>query len=153
MKIRKQVYDLTLEDLQVFPVWEYCLDEECEEGQDECTVRPVRIGESELESMFICSATFTLANGKKFNGFVSPEEDLGYSQPTLYIDNKKVVYFWHGPRPGNEEVEQSLEWLGGRDSNIFPIIWKTPFLSEPILQEGVIDGIYFLDGRVPTRIA
>ncbi len=40
-KIRKDVGELTLSDLSVAPVWEYCLDEEGVEGQAECTVRPV----------------------------------------------------------------------------------------------------------------
>jgi hypothetical protein len=36
MKIRKWVYDLTIEE---HPAWEFALDEETEEGQDEATVR------------------------------------------------------------------------------------------------------------------
>jgi hypothetical protein len=153
VKIRKQIDDLTLGDLQEFPIWEYCLDEECEEGQDECTVRPFRIGECNLESMFICSVTFTLANGKQYLGFVSPEDDLGYSLPTLYIDNEKLIHFWHGPKPPIEEIDKYLEWLGGRHSNIFPIIWRTPFLSESLPQQGIIDGMYYLEERMPVKIA
>jgi hypothetical protein len=40
MNFRKQVYELTVEDLRQHPVWEFALDEEGEEGQDEATVRP-----------------------------------------------------------------------------------------------------------------
>ena len=40
MKIRKQVYELTVDDFTEFPVWEFALDEEGEENQDEATVRP-----------------------------------------------------------------------------------------------------------------
>jgi hypothetical protein len=40
MKIRKQVYELTTDDLEHFPVWEFALDEEGDEVQDEATVRP-----------------------------------------------------------------------------------------------------------------
>ena len=32
MKIRKQVYDLTLADFERFPVWKFASDEEREEG-------------------------------------------------------------------------------------------------------------------------
>ena len=39
-RIRKQVYDLTAEDLRRYPLWEFCLDEEGIEGQDEATVKP-----------------------------------------------------------------------------------------------------------------
>jgi len=34
-RIRKQVYELTLDDLSRFPIWEFSLDSEAEEGQDE----------------------------------------------------------------------------------------------------------------------
>jgi hypothetical protein len=40
MQVCKQDYDLSLNDLAQFPVWEYALDEEGYEGQDERTVRP-----------------------------------------------------------------------------------------------------------------
>jgi hypothetical protein len=43
MLIRKQVYDLRLEDFERHPVWEFALDEEGEEGQDEATVRPYSV--------------------------------------------------------------------------------------------------------------
>src|SRR6266508_3068520 len=37
---RKQVYELTLEDLRETPVWQFALNEEGEPGQDEDTLRP-----------------------------------------------------------------------------------------------------------------
>jgi hypothetical protein len=39
-RVRKQVYDLTVADLEQHAVWEFALDEEGEEGQDEATIRP-----------------------------------------------------------------------------------------------------------------
>lgn len=38
--IRKQVTDLRPDDLAPYPIWEFALDEEGEEGQDEETVKP-----------------------------------------------------------------------------------------------------------------
>ena len=35
MKIRKQVYELTISDIEEFPVWEFASDEEGDDGQDE----------------------------------------------------------------------------------------------------------------------
>src|SRR5687767_8162143 len=37
MRVRKQVYELTLDDFDKFPVWEFRLEED---GKDESTVRP-----------------------------------------------------------------------------------------------------------------
>ncbi len=39
-RIRKDAGELTIADFDRFPAWEFCLDEEGIEGQDECTVRP-----------------------------------------------------------------------------------------------------------------
>ena len=45
MKVRKPISELTLEDLDMHPVWEYAIDEEEDEDQDETTVRPIDISE------------------------------------------------------------------------------------------------------------
>lgn len=42
MRIRKDPGDLTLEDFEYAPFWQNCLDEEGIDGQDECTMKPVR---------------------------------------------------------------------------------------------------------------
>ena len=39
-KIRKDAGELTIADWQMYPVWNFCLDEEGVEVQTECTVRP-----------------------------------------------------------------------------------------------------------------
>jgi len=70
MKIRKQVYQLTLDDLERTPVWEFALDEEVEEGQDEATVRPVE-GPFPLDpagGMFVVRARFRLGDGTRLTG-------------------------------------------------------------------------------------
>lgn len=146
MKIRKQIYDLTLADLNDFPIWEFCHDEEGEENQDECTVRPFKAGQCNLESMFICHAVFTLANGKRFEGFVSPAEDLSEAQPTIYVSDSEGVSFWFGGiKPEKDKIEKSFHLLGGRDSDIFPIEWKIPYLRESIPQTGIIKGFFYLE--------
>jgi hypothetical protein len=40
-RIRKDAGELRPADYETFPVWEFALDEETLEGQNECTVRPV----------------------------------------------------------------------------------------------------------------
>ena len=74
MRIRRQVYDLTLHDLNEFPVLEFALDEECEEGQDEATVRPLIASEplDPSDGMFVVRAVFTLADGSKMLGLLDP---------------------------------------------------------------------------------
>lgn len=68
--IRKQVDELNAEDFHKYPLWEYCLDEEGVDGQDECTVRPV-VGLSSVSSFEffgVIAVTLKLANGKEFLG-------------------------------------------------------------------------------------
>src|ERR1700735_3746644 len=64
-RIRRQVYELTLADLERFPVWEFALDEEGEEGQDEATVRPYAASGAldAAAGMFIVRAKLTLSDG------------------------------------------------------------------------------------------
>ena len=72
--IRKQVYELTAGDLEQRPIWEFALDEEGEEGQDEATVRPWT-GNQPLDpadGMFVVRAVFELADGTKLTGYLTP---------------------------------------------------------------------------------
>lgn len=85
---RKQVYDLRPEDLETCPVWEWALDEEEEEDQDEATVRPApQLATPETQELYLNSEVvrtdFQAADGTRFIGYCSPsiENDLGYIQP------------------------------------------------------------------------
>jgi hypothetical protein len=68
MKIRKPACELTLDDIRRYPVWEYALDEEGEDGQDETTVRPCEISEALDPSDIIVRTKFTLADGTELLG-------------------------------------------------------------------------------------
>lgn len=103
MKIRKQVYALTPDDLAQYPIWEFALDEEGEEDQDEATVRPFTGSDSPdpAEGMFIVRGQFTLADGTIFPGYLTPAEDssdLGTVQPQIVSESGQVG-FWLGMSP------------------------------------------------------
>jgi hypothetical protein len=127
VKIRKQVYDLTLADLNKFPVWEFALDEEGEEGQDEATVRPCDISGAvdPSEGMFIVRATFALADGTKMLGYLTPSVQanggLGALQPVIITERGQVL-FWHGViTPDAQRLAQNYDKLGRDASRVFPI--------------------------------
>lgn len=69
-RIRKDAGDLTLSDWQMCPVWEFCLDEECEADQTECTMRPSRVRPPvswpKVDGGVACE--LVLAGGKRFAG-------------------------------------------------------------------------------------
>ena len=127
MKIRKQIYDLTPDDLRRFPVWEFASDEEAEDSQDEATVRPLEITAAlnPTEDTFIIRATFKLADGTTMLGcFTSPtanENSLGKTQPVIITDRGQVV-FWCGMfEPKVNELAESYEKLGRNAEKVFPI--------------------------------
>jgi hypothetical protein len=127
MKIRKQCCELTLDDLSKFPVWEFALDEEGVEGQDEGTVRPCEISAAldPSERTLIVRAEFTLADGTKMSGWLTPpvqgDDSLGTLQPVI-ITERGHVGFWHGMRaPDVKGLAQSYERLGRDAARVFPV--------------------------------
>src|SRR5580765_5204572 len=95
-RIRKQVYELSLQDLHSSPVWEFALDEEGAEGQDEATVRPYEISGpiDPAEGMFIIRAAFILRDGTKMVGYLTPpfqgDGTLGTLQPVIITKDGQV---------------------------------------------------------------
>ena len=142
MKIRKQVYQLTLEDLSKSPVWEFALDEEGEEGQDEATVRPYEFSGvlDTSDGMFIVRAFFILADGSRFLGYLTPpvqgDEGLGTLQPII-VTQQGQVGFWRGVvAPDSARLSHFYGLLGKDASQVFPIRYE----SEVDLSGGKITG-------------
>ncbi|HEX4141045.1 MAG TPA: hypothetical protein VHY09_11900 [Candidatus Methylacidiphilales bacterium] len=138
MKIRKQVYELTVDDFEKFPVWEFALDEEGEEGQDEATVRPsaAPLPLAPSESMFIVRAKFSLADGTRHMGYLTPghaADDLGSIQPLIITPQGQVI-FWMGVSRG--DTGPLYQKLGKGAAQIFPIAFK----SDVPLVGGVVFG-------------
>jgi hypothetical protein len=138
MKIRKQVYELTVDDLTQFPVWEFALDEEGEEGQDEATVRPSQapLPLDASEAMYVVRAKFSLVDGTRHVGYLTPghaADDLGSTQP-LIITSRGQVIFWMGAARG--ETTPLYQKLGKTAAQTFPIAFK----SDVPLVGGVIFG-------------
>src|SRR5689334_11245781 len=108
VRVRKQVYELTLDDLCKFPVWEFRLDKEGEEGRDECTVRPYTPSGplDPADRMFVVRAVFTLADGSRMHGYCTPpprgNASIGNLQPII-VTSRGQVRFWCGAAAPNEE--------------------------------------------------
>ncbi len=127
MKIRKQVYEVTRDDLIRYPVWEFALDEEGEEGQDEATVRPCETTSplDLTDGMFVVRAAFALADGARMQGYLTPpvqgDAGLGTLQPVIITDHGQV-FFWCGViHPDAKILAQSYERLGRSAERVFPI--------------------------------
>ncbi len=141
-RIGKQVYELTMDDLRQFPIWEFRLDAEGQSGQDESTVRPHT--ESGLLNpagrMFVVRAAFTLADGTKLPGYITPpvrgHEGLGTMQPII-VTARGQVRLWCGTAaPDAKRLAQSYELLGKDAQRVFPV----RFESEVELADGPARG-------------
>jgi hypothetical protein len=142
MKIRKQVYELTLEDLGKYPIWEFRLDEEGEEGRDESTVRPYSASGplDPAERMFVVRAVFTLADGSRMLGYCSPphrgDDSIGTLQPIIITDRGQVRFWCGTAAPDSKRLTRNYEWLGKDARRVFPV----QFESEVELVGGPVRG-------------
>jgi len=152
--IRKQVYELTVEDLARRPIWEFARDEEGLEGQDEATVRPYDSrGPSDMpEGMSVVRAKFRFADGTLAIGDLTPPcseaeaTDLGVLQPVV-VTALGQVSFWYGtiaPKP--KDVTSSYSTLGKHSrAQVFPLQFESdiPLAAGPV--RGSISGFVVLE--------
>src|SRR6266496_3216054 len=100
-RVRKQVYELTLQDLRAFAIWEFRFDDDHNEGRDESSVRPHTASGplDPTDRMFVVRAIFTLADGSKMQGYLTApgqgEAGIRALQPIIVTDRGQVR-FWCG---------------------------------------------------------
>jgi hypothetical protein len=130
--IRRQVYDLTPADLERFPIWEFALDEEGEEGQDEATVRPYEVSGplDPADGMFIVRASLTLADGSRLKGYVTPpvqgEAGLSTFQPAVVVPEGQVSFWCGMVVPPPEHLTKSYSLLGKTlPTQVFPLSFES----------------------------
>ena len=69
LKTRKPIVTIRADDLDAFPIWEFCIDEEDVEGMDETWIRPVNARQLENDAYGLTvAAEFATANGLRLNG-------------------------------------------------------------------------------------
>jgi hypothetical protein len=140
--IRKQVGDLGPEDLVQCPIWEFAIDEEGEEGQDEESVRPRRdLGRADpAEGMFIVRTEFVAADGTRYDGYSAPDEDgeLSYTQPTIVTAEGQVRFWFGGVPPRPDELEASYRLLGKTVTELFPVRYRAVVEHSGVAMEGEI---------------
>jgi hypothetical protein len=113
------------------PVWEFALDEEGEEGQDEATVRPYEFFGvlDPSDGMFVVRTIFTLADGSSMQGYLTPsvqgESSIGTLQP-IVVTERGQVGFWCGvAAPDSARLAHFYELLGKNAERVFPVQFKS----------------------------
>jgi len=131
LRVRKQVYELTLGDLSTFPVWEFRLDAEGEEGRDESTVRPYSaLGPLDpTDGMFIVRAVFTLADGTRMRGYITPpgrdDAGVGTLQPIVVTDRGQIRFWCGTATPSPKRLTHNYELLGKNAKQVFPVQFES----------------------------
>ena len=151
-RIRKQMFDLTAEDFGEFAVWEFCLDEEGLEGQNETTVRPSALKAIPANSMgsFLIAAEVRFGDGTKGVGYLfSDERDVISAWPAVFISSRKVQFQIAGSLPiekVEERKEQYYRELGMDRQSIFPISFHSLVPVAGRTMSFVLDGFIFNGG-------
>jgi hypothetical protein len=160
VKVRKQVYNLTLADFDRFPVWEFALDEEGEEGQDEATVRPFQFIPplKPSDGLFVILSDFILADGTRMQGYLTPPaqetNDVRMSQPIIMTEHGQVALWYGILKPSAETISENYRLLNKTSAQVFPVRFKSTVEMQGGSIEGMLDGfLYFRrDESHPLRI-
>jgi hypothetical protein len=161
MRTRIQDYDLTLDDLAQFPSWEYALDEEEHEDQDERTVRPYSAKPplEQGQAYLIVRASFYLADGTRMTGYIKPLEldDASRLKPLIPADMDPVIVtsqgqieFWYGAsQPDLDELARNYARLNKGPLEVFPIRFASDVEVLNSITEGVLEGFLYCDKGLP----
>jgi hypothetical protein len=155
-KIRRRVYELTLDDLWASPVWEFALDEEGEAGQDETTMRPHPVSGAVDPSVarLIVAARFWLADGTQLRGYLTPpltdDRSLGTIQPQIVTEVGQVGFWCGRLRP---DTVRAYQLLGREAASVFPIHFESavPLIGGRVT--GMIPGFLYLEADFETERA
>lgn len=140
-KICKPIDQLQPSDIELYPIWEFSLDEEGNEEQDETWVRPtyseiVGLGQYSLS----VAADFETSSGKNIPGIigVSTVDGVELSYGVLLHQGNYIVI----PDPSfydfeNEKLSLSL-MLGEKVSDVFPLKFtlKSKIEGESVYRSG-----------------
>jgi len=140
-----------------FPVWEYALDEEEIEGQDERTVRPrhVKTPINLKSSYIIVRASFILSDGSQMKGLIKPQAlnkssfmstiipyDLS---PTLVTDEWQMHFGYGSFKPNPDEIAEKYRILGKKPNEVFPIRFGSDVEVINRITEGKLEGFMYFD--------
>ena len=152
-KIRRQVYELTLQDLMSSPAWEFALDEEGEPEQDEATVRPLAFSGSldPADGMYIVAARFWLVDGTEMRGYLTPPSGddcgLGTVQPQIVTESGQVG-FWCGRR--QPDTARAYQLLARDAASVFPIRFESAVSLVGGAVAGTVPGFMCLESDFAT---
>jgi len=160
MKTRKQISDLTLQDIMQYPSWEFALNEEDIEGQDEQTVRPYLYSPplNPNNAYLVVRASFRLSDRTVFKGIIKPVQlDGSIMKPLLPIDLFPVILtdggrvdFWYGMmKPPINEISTNYTIMGKENPlDVFPIQFSSDVDIATGIFEGTLEGFMYIEDDI-----
>lgn len=154
--IRKSVNDLTPADLEQFPVWQFALDEEGEEDQDETTVKPISFADAEWDGSTLIKIDFTLADGRRFVGHATPlitaAGAFAFEHPEIITETDQVSFWYGASKPSMEELARCYRILGSDAEGAFPITFSPALGMAAGHDANTVEGFsYLIDYSGPTE--
>lgn len=148
-RIRKQLNKLSVADFEAHACWEYASDEEGQESEDECTVRPLALSElaNATHQVFV-QAAFFFPNGRVRLGLVTlnaGDEPSGH-QPALFGTDGLFAFYRGAIEPKRSEVKRFVAAIKKISPCPFPVRYVSALFGstgEP-LATGTLDGLYWL---------
>lgn len=127
--LRIQFDDFNISHFEISPIWEFAIDEEGEEGQDETTLKP-RLDltfPDPSEGLLIVECEFLAKSGSKFNGLCSPTFDNSISsiQPYILFDNQFTMFWFGIVQPDKETKDGIYRVLGETADSLFPVKFQS----------------------------
>lgn len=132
LQTRKPIDALTSKDLEAFTIWEFAMDEEADDEQDETWVRPLERATIPRDALSLSvAADFVAADGTPFVGIVavSTDEEIAFDGASLLADGA-YVYAAHGAKTPLRYKTSAASELGKPPGGIYPLRFTLRALLE-----------------------
>lgn len=132
LQTRKPIDALTSEDLKAFAIWEFAMDEEADDAQDETWIRPLERATIPRDaSSLSIAADFVAADGTSYIGIValSTDEEIAIDGAGLLADGT-YVYAAHGEKTPLRYKTSAASELGKPPGGIYPLRFTLRALLE-----------------------
>ena len=160
---RRQLEELTGEELRAQPVWWFPGPDGHLGGPDASTVLPVDVSEAAPDGSaefptgrYLLHAAFTLADGTELDGHVTfapgDRGTLADREPTL-CNPRGQVPLWHGALvPDSRQVAELLARIGKPRSAVFPVNWRTTLHPPEMPLTDDLDGFAVWRDGAPAHV-
>jgi len=139
----KEIYELTRDDLDQYPVWFFPMDDTVD---DELTIRPFKGDCQTNDYQVIVRADFVANDGTNYVGYVywSNPNNIEYVKPVLFVNDEDCVTFWNGMIEANwDDYGEEQKALRSQ----FPLKYSSEVVQGLESLSSKLEGLYYLDGE------